>query len=82
LQQENSNDEQRKQKMNRCNPKYILRNYIAEIAIRKARDEKDYSEIDKLLTVLQNPYDEHSDMQHYAEQPPDWADSVAVSCSS
>jgi len=82
LAQENSDDAQRKVKMNQCNPKYILRNYIAEIAIRKARDEKDYSEIDRLLTVLQNPYDEHPDMQHYADQPPSWADSVAVSCSS
>jgi uncharacterized protein YdiU (UPF0061 family) len=79
---ENTNDTQRKISMNKCNPKFILRNYIAEIAIRKARDEKDYSEIDCVLSVLQNPYDEHPDMQHYADAPPDWADSVAVSCSS
>ncbi|MFV2059408.1 MAG: YdiU family protein [Gammaproteobacteria bacterium] len=82
LKQENSNDQKRKITMNSCNPKFILRNYIAEIAIRKARDEKDYSEIDRLLTVLQNPYDEHPDMQHYADVPPNWANSVAVSCSS
>jgi len=82
LEQENSNDSQRKVAMNKVNPKYILRNYIAEIAIRKARDENDYSEIDRLLNILQNPYDEHPDAQHYADSPPDWADSVAVSCSS
>ncbi len=82
LKQENSVDNQRKINMNACNPKYILRNYMAEVAIRKARDEQDYSEIDRLLTVLQSPYDEHPDMQHYADEPPGWADSIAVSCSS
>jgi len=82
LKQENSNDQQRKIKMDSCNPKYIFRNYIAEIAIRKARDEQDYSEIDKLLKILQNPFDGHPDMQHYADAPPDWANSIAVSCSS
>ncbi|MFV1981951.1 MAG: YdiU family protein [Thiohalomonadales bacterium] len=82
LQLENSNDHQRKIKMNNCNPKYILRNYIAEIAIRKAREEKDYSEIDRVLTLLQSPYDEHPEMQYYADKPPDWANSISVSCSS
>jgi len=82
LQQENSDENQRKINMDACNPKYILRNYIAEVAIRKARDEQDYTEIDHILNLLQTPYDEHPKMQHYAEEPPDWADSVAVSCSS
>jgi uncharacterized protein YdiU (UPF0061 family) len=82
LQQENSNDQHRKSKMDSCNPKYILRNYIAEIAIQKARDEKDFSEIDRLLTILHYPYDEHPNMQHYADVPPDWANSLSVSCSS
>ncbi len=80
--QEKSNDDKRKQQMNSCNPKYIFRNYMAEIAIRKARDEQDYSEIDTLLKILQKPYDEHPDMQHYADEPPEWANSIAVSCSS
>lgn len=69
-------------KMLTINPKYILRNYIAQIAIQKAEQDQDYSEIDKLMTVLHNPFEEHSDMEHYAELPPDWADAVSVSCSS
>lgn len=68
--------------MLRINPKYILRNYMAQIAIDKAEKQQDYSEIDKLFTLLQTPYDEHLDMQHYAELPPDWANQVNVSCSS
>ncbi len=73
-------DEQRK-KMLLTNPKYILRNYMAQIAINKA-EQQDYSEIDKLLKILHSPFDEHPDMQHYAGLPPDWADSISVSCSS
>ena len=41
--------------MNRVNPKYVLRNYLAQTAIEKAQ-QKDFSEIDRLLTLLQNPY--------------------------
>ena len=66
----------------RVNPKYILRNYMAEMAIRKAEEEKDYSEIDTLMTLLQSPYDEHSEYEHYAGHPPDWASQLSVSCSS
>jgi len=69
-------------KMRAINPKYILRNYIAQIAIEKAEREQDYSEIDKLMTVLQNPFAEHPEMEHYAGLPPDWASRVSVSCSS
>ncbi len=43
------------QRMNRVNPKYVLRNYLAQTAIEKAQ-QKDFSEIDRLLTLLQNPY--------------------------
>ncbi len=74
--------EQRKQKMDKVNPKYILRNYMAQIAIEKATEHQDYSEIDQLLTLLQSPYDEHPEMSHYAGLPPEWANKISVSCSS
>ncbi len=48
--------------MNRVNPKYVLRNYLAETAIRRAQAH-DFSEIDRLLAVLQHPYDEQPDRQ-------------------
>jgi uncharacterized protein YdiU (UPF0061 family) len=64
-----------------ANPKYILRNYLAQIAIDKA-ERGDYSEIDALLTVLAAPFDEHPGFEHYANPPPEWADAIQVSCSS
>lgn len=79
---ENSNDAERKQRMNRINPKYVLRNHLAEIAIRKAAEQKDYSEIDRLLKLLSRPFDEQPDMESYADFPPEWAQQIHVSCSS
>lgn len=67
--------------MQRINPKYILRNYMAQIAIEKA-EQNDFSEVDTLFRLLQSPFEEHPDMQHYAGIPPDWASQLSVSCSS
>ncbi len=78
---EHSDDQERRARMNRVNPKYVLRNYLAETAIRRAQ-ARDYSEIDRLLAVLQHPYDEQPDRHSYAAAPPDWAGAIAVSCSS
>ena len=72
----------RKKKMDRINPKYVLRNYMAQIAIEKAVTERNYSEIDKLFKLLSSPFDEHPDQQHYAGLPPDWAEKISISCSS
>lgn len=68
--------------MNQVNPKYILRNHLAEIAIRKAQDEGDFSEIRYLQTCLMHPFDEQSEFEHYAALPPEWAAQIGVSCSS
>ena len=74
-------DQQRCAKMLRTNPKYVLRNYMAQAAIEKAQ-RGDYSEVNLLLRVLQNPFDEHPEAEKYAGLPPDWADHISVSCSS
>jgi len=73
---------EQQKKMLRSNPKYILRNYMAQVAIEKSEHEQDYSEIDKLMTLLQYPFDEPPQMQHYAGLPPDWASTLSISCSS
>jgi len=78
----NSDDKQRQAVMNQCNPKYILRNYLAQIAIDKAAQERDYSEIDLLLKCLQDPFAEQTEFERYASEPPDWARTISVSCSS
>jgi len=77
-----SNDRARAEQMNRANPKYILRNYLAETAIQKARDERDYTEIERLRRILARPFDEQAEFGDYAKEPPDWAREIAVSCSS
>ena len=82
LGKENTKTADRKVSMLKTNPKYVFRNYMAEIAIRKAEDEKDYSEIDRLLTLLQSPFDEHPDCEEYAKHPPVWSQKLSVSCSS
>ncbi|HLZ33922.1 MAG TPA: YdiU family protein, partial [Nitrospira sp.] len=55
LRSEQSRDEDRRRCMNQVNPKYVLRNYLAHTAIEKAQ-QKDFSEIGRLLTLLQDPY--------------------------
>ncbi len=82
LLQENVLPETRSEQMKKVNPKYILRNYMAEIAIRKAQDENDYSEIEDLMKILSDPFKEHSSYEHYAGHPPEWSKNIEVSCSS
>jgi serine/tyrosine/threonine adenylyltransferase len=67
--------------MLKTNPKYVLRNHLGELAIRAAR-EKDFSVVDNLLHVLENPFDEHPQAEAWAGFPPDWAGDIAISCSS
>ncbi len=82
LQAEGSRDDERKQRMNRVNPKYVLRNYLAQEAIDRARRDKDFSEIDRLLELLRDPYTEQAGMEPYAAAPPSWGKHLVVSCSS
>ena len=81
LRGEGSQDSARAAAMNRVNPRFVLRNHLAEQAIRQAR-AGDYSEVQHLLKVLQRPYDEQPESAAYADFPPDWAQTLEVSCSS
>ncbi len=67
--------------MLKTNPKYVLRNYLGEQAIAKAK-LKEFSEVETLLKLLQAPYDEHPDCKRFADLPPDWAADIEISCSS
>ncbi|WP_295954681.1 protein adenylyltransferase SelO [Rhodoferax sp.] len=67
--------------MLKTNPKFVLRNHLGEEAIRLA-NQKDYSGVHTLLALLETPCDEHPGHEHYADFPPDWASSIAISCSS
>lgn len=82
LQDEAGSDAERKARMDRVNPKYILRNYLAQTAIQKAETERDFSEVDRLLALLSRPFDEQPEMEAYAAPAPDWARKLEISCSS
>ncbi|MDE2416296.1 MAG: YdiU family protein [Burkholderiales bacterium] len=67
--------------MLQTNPKFVLRNHLGEQAIRAAQ-RKDFSGVSGLLEVLERPFDEHPQYAQYAGFPPEWAASIAISCSS
>jgi len=81
LQREHSVDADRAERMARANPKYILRNHLAEQAIRQA-EAGDFTEVQRLLKVLSRPFDEQPEHEADAGFPPDWAHHLEVSCSS
>jgi uncharacterized protein YdiU (UPF0061 family) len=74
-------DEARMRSMNLSNPKYVLRNHLAQVAIDKAK-QKDFSEIETLMKILSNPYDEQAKYAAYAMPPPESMQKIEVSCSS
>lgn len=82
LEQEGSDDANRRERMNRVNPKYILRNYLAQVAIDKAIQVRDFSEIERLRLLLSRPFDEQPEMEAYAQPAPEWGKRLCVSCSS
>lgn len=67
--------------MLKANPKFVLRNHLAEQAIERAR-HKDFGMTRELLAVLEHPCDEHPDHEAWAGFPPDWASTIQISCSS
>jgi serine/tyrosine/threonine adenylyltransferase len=67
--------------MLKTNPAYVLRNHLGEQAIRAAQ-LKDFSELARLQSLLEAPFEEKAGMETYATFPPDWASSIEISCSS
>jgi uncharacterized protein YdiU (UPF0061 family) len=81
LKSEILSDDDRKVLMNRINPKYILRNHLAQVAIEKAQQDN-FFEVDVLLKILSNPFEEQQAFEVYSKTPPLDMQRIAVSCSS
>jgi len=81
LRAEDSADTQRAARMRAVNPRFVLRNYLAQQAIERA-ERRDFSEVERLLRVLSSPFAEHPQDDDLAALPPEWADEISVSCSS
>ncbi|ARN77422.1 hypothetical protein BST97_05170 [Nonlabens spongiae] len=75
----------RTQKMNATNPKYVLRNYIAQLVITEAEKEN-YELLNEVYAMLKNPYDEQPEYEKWYQKRPEWARSKVgcsqLSCSS
>ena len=63
------------------NPKYVLRNYLAELAITQAKQGR-FEMVADLMAVLHRPFDEHPELESWAQIAPEWASRIEVSCSS
>ena len=85
LEKETLSCEEREQLMKTTNPKYVLRNYMAQMAIDKA-EKDDVSLIDELYEVLKKPYEEQPEFEHWFTKRPEWARHKVgcsmLSCSS
>lgn len=82
---EEQSNEDRVEAMNLVNPKYVFRNYMAQLAINDA-DKGDYKLIDDLYTLFKNPYAEQIDNEQWFAKRPEWARNKVgcsmLSCSS
>lgn len=71
----------RHQAMLAVNPRYVLRNWVAQDVIQNA-ESGNVELVDQVRALLDAPFDEHPAFARYADAPPAWAREIAVSCSS
>lgn len=76
-----ASNEQRARSMMQVNPKFILRNYLAQNAITAA-EQGDYTLVNTLYNILAHPFDEQPEHEKYAQLPPQWGKELSISCSS
>ena len=81
LTKEGTSKKEQKKLMDASNPKFILRNYLAQKAIEEA-EKGNYSDLEILLEVLKKPFEENKTYEDYAKEPPDWGKKLEISCSS
>ncbi|MCF8720843.1 protein adenylyltransferase SelO [Nitrospina gracilis] len=90
LEREDISPEEQKEAMDAINPKFILRNYLAQKAIDRALKENDHSEIERLRVILKHPFGDQPELfrewgidpEHYASDTPEPYLGMQVSCSA
>lgn len=78
---EGISESERQRRLRAANPAYVLRNYLAEIAI-KAAEQGDDKPLHTLLAVLRSPFEERPEWAPYAGEAPAWGRCLEISCSS
>ncbi len=85
LEKESWQSDDRISSMNQVNPKFVLRNYMSQMAIEKA-EAGDYSMMHEFYELMKRPYEEQPDMEHWFALRPEWAINKVgcsmLSCSS
>ena len=64
------------------NPAYVLRNWVAETAIRAVEDRSDTATLDRIFNILRSPFEKHDGDEAFAAPPPSGMCGLEVSCSS
>jgi len=68
--------------MDQVNPRFVLRNWVAETAIRAVEDNNDIATLDRIFRILQSPFEQHDGDEAFAAPPPPDMCHLEVSCSS
>ncbi|HKQ45816.1 MAG TPA: YdiU family protein [Rhizomicrobium sp.] len=68
--------------LDRVNPKFVLRNWVAETAIRAVEDRNDIATLDRIFRILQAPFESHDGGDAFAAPPSPELCDLEVSCSS
>ena len=90
IEREDPNINTRKEKMDLINPKFILRNYLLQNATEKALKESDFSEVERLRILLEDPYKDRPELfsqygieaEYYAAETPPPSIEMQLSCSA
>jgi uncharacterized protein YdiU (UPF0061 family) len=81
LSKETITQSQRQEAMLKTNPKYVLKNYMLQEAIRLVEND-DFSMVDTLLHIAKHPYDELPEFEHFSQDTPEEHKNISLSCSS
>jgi len=81
LTKESRTQAKRQEAMLQTNPKYVLKNYMLDQAVTLAK-RGDFSMVETLLYIAQQPYDELAEFEKFAEETPEEHKNITLSCSS